>query len=208
MALVDGQLLVQEPVQVVLPALQPVGLYVRGAPVVVRQGSAERREQAQQRVALRAVGAAQHCRVVQICRVARVAAQWVPVERLAARRLLARLHAAAVLRVLRAQGVVGAVPRCHVDRICRVVRVAAQWVPVERLAARRLLARLHAAAVLRVLRALWVVGAVPRYRVDHAADCCHVAQACRVDQPDSLRRLLPAVVAWWVGLRLASEPPL
>ena len=157
MALVDGQLLVQEPVQVVLPALQPVGLYVRGAPVVVRQGSAERREQAQQRVALRAVGAAQHCRVVQICRVA---------------------------------------------------RVAAQWVPVERLAARRLLARLHAAAVLRVLRALWVVGAVPRYRVDHAADCCHVAQACRVDQPDSLRRLLPAVVAWWVGLRLASEPPL
>ena len=205
----------------VRPALQPVGHCVRGVLVVVRPGLAVRRvalrlsarlhfEKALR--ALLVVHAVQACRVVQICRVAQVAALQVPVGRLvqaallAARRLLARLHVAAVLQVV--QRVVGAVPRCHVDRICRVVRVAAQWVPVERLAARRLLARLHAAAVLRVLRALWVVGAVPRYRVDHAADCCHVAQACRVDQPDSLRRLLPAVVAWWVGLRLASEPPL
>ena len=68
-----------------------------------------------------------------------------------AKRLLARLHAAVVLRVLRALWalwVVGAAQRCRVVRVFRVARVAAQWVPVGRLVAQRLLARLHAVAVL------------------------------------------------------------
>ena len=188
----------------VLPALQPVGLYVRDAPVVVLPAPVVQRVQAQRRVALRArrvAGAAQHCGVVQICRVARVAAQWVPVERLAVRRLLARLHVVAALRVLRALWVVGAAPRCRVVQICRVARVAAQWVlrlglAAERLAARRLLARLHVVAVLRAVQ-----------RVVHAAGCCHAVQTFRVHPLDWLRRL-SAVVAWLVGLRLVSEPPL
>ena len=137
----------------VLPALQPVGLYVRDAPVVVLPAPVVQRVQAQRRVALRArrvAGAAQHCGVVQICRVARVAAQWV-----------LRLGLAA-----------------------------------ERLAARRLLARLHVVAVLRAVQ-----------RVVHAAGCCHAVQTFRVHPLDWLRRL-SAVVAWLVGLRLVSEPPL
>lgn len=116
------------------------------------------------------------------------------------KQLLARLHAAAVLAVLQALWVVDAAQRCRVVQICRVARVAAQWVPVglleQRLAAKRLLARRHAAAVLRVVQ-----------RVVRAEGCCHVARVCRVHQPELLR-MLPAVVAWLVGLRLASEPPL
>jgi hypothetical protein len=110
-----------------------------------------------------------------------VAAQRMPVERLAVRRLLARLHVVAALRVQwvqRAPQVVGAAQHCRVVRICRV-------------------ARLHVVAALRVLwvqRAPRVVGAVPRYRVDHAADCCHVARTCRVHQPDWCR-MLSVVVA-------------
>ena len=156
----------------VLPALPPVvelELYVQGAPVVVRPEAAMRRVQAQRRVALR---------------------------------LLVQQHVVAALRALWVLSVVGAVPRYRVVRICRVARVAAQWVPVglllqrERLAAQRLLAGLHAVAVLRVLQ-----------RVVHAAGCCHVARTCRVHQPDWCR-MLSAVVAGLVGLRLASEPPL
>jgi len=44
-------------------------------------------------------------------------------------------------------------------------------------------------------------------RVVHAAGCCHAVQTFRVHPLDWLRRL-SAVVAWLVGLRLVSEPPL
>ena len=128
--------------------------------------------------------------------------QLVRAERLAARRLLVRLHAVAVLRVQRVLWVVGAAQRCHVVRICRVAQVAAQWVPVEqqvqaeRLAARRLLARLHVVAVLRAVQ-----------RVVHAADCYRAARAYRV-----LRlvwfQMQSAVVARLQGLRLVSGLPL
>ena len=97
----DGRLPVQEPVQVVRPVLQPVGRCVRGAPVVVRPGSAEQRVQAQRRVvpgllaqlhvvvalrvlrAVRVVRVADCYRAARIFRVDQVAAQRLPVELLA-----------------------------------------------------------------------------------------------------------------------------
>lgn len=113
-----------------------------------------------------------------------------------AKRLLARLHAAAVLVVLQVLWVVDAAQRCRVVRVFRVARVAAQWVPVGQLVAQRLLARRHAVAVL------WGV-----QRVVRAAGCCRAVQTCRVHQPGWFQ-MLSVVVARWVGLRLASGPPL